>query len=266
MDDLAAVLAFYAERDERRRLAGREGWIEGQRIRSLLAPRLPAPPARVLDVGGGPGVHARWLAEAGHDVRVVDLVPEHVTAARASGLDAVVGDARDLGDVPDGSIDVLLLLGPLYHLVRAADRARCLDEARRVLDADGWMAVTAVTRVGLAVHQLRTGADTDPEVAATVARVLEHGHDPRDGDPVFHCHRVDELCDELAAAGLAVDRVHGLEGPGWPLLDRDAMPDDARSRRVLALAEALDDDPTLTGASAHLLAVARPDTGAHRAR
>ena len=259
MDDLAAVLAFYAERDERRRLAGREGWIEGQRVRRLLGPRLPPPPARVLDVGGGPGVHARWLADAGHDVRLVDLVEEHVTTARGAGIDAALGDARDLRDVPDASVDVLLLLGPLYHLVRAADRARCLDEVRRVLHPDGWTAVTAVTRVGLALHQLRTGADADPSVAGPVARVLEHGHDPEEEDPVFHCHRVDELCDELTTAGLVVDRVHGIEGPGWPLLDLDAMAGDPRSARVLALAEALDDDPTVTGASAHLLAFARPD-------
>ena len=258
MDDLAAVRAFYAERDERRRLAGREGWIEGQRVRRLLGPRLPQPPARVLDVGGGPGAHARWLAEAGHDVRLLDLLPDHVAAARADGLDAAVGDARDLGDVPDADADVVLLLGPLYHLVRAEDRARCLAEVRRVLRPDGWVAVTAVTRVGLALHQLRTSADLDPTVADTVTRVLEHGHDPHDDEPVFHCHRVDELREELTAAGMVTERVHGIEGPGWPLLDLDAAPDSPRSRRVLALAEALDDDPTVTGASAHLLAIARP--------
>ncbi len=258
MDDLAAVRAFYAERDEDARLQGREGWIEGQRVRALLAPRLPAAPARVLDVGGGPGAHARWLTDLGHDVHLLDVVPEHVAAARQAGLDAAVGDARDLAGVPDASVDVVLLLGPLYHLVAAADRARCLAEARRVLRDHGLLAVTAVTRSGLAVHQLRTGADADPEVAAAVARVLAHGHDPSDDDPVFHCHRTDELRAEVADAGFAVDRIHGLEGPAWPLLDLDATPDDAMSGRVLALAEALDDDPSLVGASAHLLVLARP--------
>lgn len=257
MDDLAPVLAFYEERDEATRLDAREGWIEGQRVRTLLSPRLPASPVRVLDVGGGPGAHAAWLTALGHDVRVVDVVRSHVEAARAAGLDAVVGDARAL-DVADASVDVVLLLGPLYHLVDATDRARCLDEARRVVRSDGWLAVTAVTRVGLALHQVRTGDDRDPEVAAAVVRVIEHGHDPLDDAPVFHCHRVDELRDELVAADFDVERIHGLEGPAWPLLDLDAGADDPVAARVLALAEALDDDPSLVGASAHLLAIAHP--------
>ncbi len=259
MDDLDPVLSFYADRDEAGRLDAREGWIEAQRVRSLLAPRLPAPPARVLDVGGGPGAHAAWLTAAGHRVRLLDVVPDHVAAARARGLDAAVGDARDLDTVADTSIDVVLLLGPLYHLVAADDRLRCLAEARRVLRPEGLLVVTAVTRVGLALHQLRTGADADPEVAAAVDRVLAAGVDPLDDEPVFHCHRVDELAAELAAAGFTVDRVHGVEGPGWPLLDLDASPDDPTTARVLTLAETLDDDPSLVGASAHLLAFAHPD-------
>lgn len=258
MDDLAAVLAFYADRDEAGRLTGREGWIEAQRLRRLLGARLPSAPARVLDVGGGPGAHAAWLAEAGHDVRLLDVVPAHVEAARTRGVDAAVGDARDLDTVADASQDVVLLLGPLYHLVATADRRRCLAEAHRVLRPDGLLAVTAVTRVGLALHQLRTRADLDPEVAAAVDRVITHGADPLDDEPVFHCHRVDELEAELIAAGFAVDRVHGLEGPAWPLLDLDATPDDPVATRVLELADALDDDPSLVGASAHLLAFAHP--------
>ena len=257
MDDLAAVLAFYEERDEATRLAAREGWIERQRIRALLSARLPASRIRLLDVGGGPGAHAAWLTALGHDVRLVDVVPSHVEAARAAGVDAVVGDARDL-DVPDSSVDVVLLLGPLYHLVDVAERGRCLREARRVLRPDGWLAVTAVTRVGLALHQVRTGDDHDPEVAEAVARIVEHGHDPLDDEPVFHCHRADELRDELRTAGFEVERVHGLEGPAWPLLDLDATADDPVAARVLALAEAFDDDPSLVGASAHLLALAHP--------
>lgn len=258
MDDLAAVRAFYAEHDEDSRLEGREGWIEGQRVRRLLEPRLPIAPARVLDVGGGPGAHALWLQGLGHDVRLLDVVASHVATARERGIDAALGDARDLADVADDSVDVVLLLGPLYHLVEAADRGRCLAEAARVLRRDGLLAVTAVTRVGLALHQLRMGTDADPDVASAVGWVLARGHDPVDDEPIFHCHRLDELEGELTAAGFSVDRVHGVEGPGWPLLDLDATPDDPTSQRVLALAEALDDDPSLVGASAHLLAFATP--------
>jgi 2-polyprenyl-3-methyl-5-hydroxy-6-metoxy-1,4-benzoquinol methylase len=57
----------------------------------------------MLDVGGGAGVHARWLAADGYQVRLVDPMPQHVRhAAAIAGVDAVLGDARRL-DEPDAA-------------------------------------------------------------------------------------------------------------------------------------------------------------------
>jgi hypothetical protein len=42
---------------------------------------LPRPPAIIVDVGGGPGVDARWLADQGYKVHLVDPVPLHVKQA-----------------------------------------------------------------------------------------------------------------------------------------------------------------------------------------
>ncbi|MFC5264710.1 class I SAM-dependent methyltransferase [Kribbella qitaiheensis] len=82
------------------------------------------PPATILDVGGATGVHARWLAADGYSVTLVDPVVEHVEKAAAVGMfAAVVGDARQL-DQADDSVDVTLLLGPLYHLTRGSGPAR----------------------------------------------------------------------------------------------------------------------------------------------
>lgn len=61
-------------------------------------------------------MHAEWLAGDGHQVTLIDPVPEQVAvAAKLSGVVAEVGDARAL-PYPDESFDAALLLGPLYHL------------------------------------------------------------------------------------------------------------------------------------------------------
>src|SRR5262245_17859998 len=56
------VLDYYLEDGERVRLREGLGRLEFWRTQDVLRRVLPAPPARVLDVGGGDGVHAQWLA------------------------------------------------------------------------------------------------------------------------------------------------------------------------------------------------------------
>jgi ubiquinone/menaquinone biosynthesis C-methylase UbiE len=134
------VVAYYECGDEQDRLTARIGRIEWARTWDLLQRHLPAPPATVLDVGGGPGAYAIPLALAGHRVHLVDAMPLHVQQARdAAGTtlaSAEVGDARALA-FPDTSADAVLLLGPLYHLLEAAERDAALAEARRVLRPGG---------------------------------------------------------------------------------------------------------------------------------
>jgi SAM-dependent methyltransferase len=98
---------------------------------------------RVLDVGGGPGTHAAHLAAKGYEVTLVDPVPRPAELAtkRASDRSTATFAVRlgTAGDLPaeDGSVDAVLLMGPLYHLVDRADRLAALDEAKRVLRPDG---------------------------------------------------------------------------------------------------------------------------------
>ena len=77
--------------------------------------RLPAAPAIVADIGGGPGRYALWLASLGYRVEHRDLMALHVEqltadAAEAPGIHTGVGDVRDL-DLPDASVDAVLRPG-----------------------------------------------------------------------------------------------------------------------------------------------------------
>lgn len=51
------------------------GRLEYLRTQELLRRTLMSPPARILDVGGGAGVHPQWLAADGYEVHLVDPVP-----------------------------------------------------------------------------------------------------------------------------------------------------------------------------------------------
>src|SRR4051812_20839577 len=92
---------YYAQGVEVGRLSRGAGLIEAARTQELLS-RYLGPQSIVLDVGGGPGFYADWLARQGHQVLLVDPVPLHVDVARRlagdpARFEAQVGDARNLG-------------------------------------------------------------------------------------------------------------------------------------------------------------------------
>ncbi|WP_103502696.1 class I SAM-dependent methyltransferase [Streptomyces sp. SM14] len=266
-DRLPQIVAYYQDRfDEGGRLDGAaDGVLELIRTRELLRARLPAPPAAVLDVGGGPGTHARWLAEDGYRVHLVDPVARHVRQAPVTaGCTAELGDARRL-TAADDSYDVVLLLGPLYHLPERADRLRALREALRVVRPGGLVAAAAISRYAPLLDNAATGALADPAVHGTLNSSLADGR--YDGDRGFtaaYFHLPDDLARELSEAGLAEIAVRGVEGPSWPALvaaeqrsgTREPQ-DSAFLRAALDAARLADAHPPLLGTSAHLLGFGR---------
>ena len=260
------LVGFYSrEYRESARLERPSNRLEFARTQQLLRDRLPAPPARILDVGGGTGFHARWLAADGYDVTLVDVVPDHVRAAHELSATlprpfaARVGDARSL-DAEESSVDACLLLGPLYHLPRPADRAAALAEAVRVTRPGGLVCAAAISRFAFALYELRDGADLAPERAARVARTMATGRgDPVGTLPDAFSHRPSDLAAELRDAGLVDVEVLGVEGPGWPLFTRDLAEERVEHLLEAAIraARLYDGHAEMTAASAHLLAVGR---------
>jgi SAM-dependent methyltransferase len=257
------VIAHYGRGDERSRLSAGPGRVERARTEEVLARWLPPAPARVLDVGGGPGTYVEWLAGRGYDVHLVDPVPLHVEQARQAGaMSARVGDARSLDD-PEGSFDAVLLLGPLYHITERAGRVRALAEARRVVREGGVVAAAAISRFASLFDGLFSGALDDPAFRSIVERDLADGQhrNPTSRPEWFTTaffHHPDELRFEISEAELRLLEMVGLEGPAWLLGDLDdRWADGERRERALAAARSVEREETLLGLSAHLLAVAR---------
>lgn len=262
------IQAHYELGVEEPRLA-RDSPLEWVRTRELLSRYLPPAPASVLDVGGGPGVYAGWLAEQGYTVRLLDPVARHVAEAQARAeaqpahpFAAALGDARQL-DSPDASHDAVLLMGPLYHLVEHSERLLALREARRVVRPGGRVLAVGISRFASLLDGLRLGWLGDPVFRAIVEQDLltgQHRNPKIERRPEWfttaYFHRPDELADELTAAGLTVEAVLGIEGPGW-LIAGDGTDDPQQRAIVVEAARAVEQEPALLGASAHLMAIGR---------
>lgn len=265
MDGDELVLAHYSQAEEGTRLHETpRGVLERVRTWDLFERWLPADGV-VYDVGGGAGVHAAWLADRGYIVELFDLVPSHVSEAierskaRRPGRRFVVeqGDARSIPR-DDESTDVVLLLGPLYHLVESSERRQALVEARRLLKPGGLLVAAGISRFAWLMDAYRKGVADSAEVQASIAYNLRTGRsnaDPAPGAFWAYFHRPDELTAEIAAAGFENVSIAGVEGFAWMLPDLNAILDSPGSAEALLdQLRTVESEPSIVGASGHLLA------------
>jgi SAM-dependent methyltransferase len=259
----AELRAHYEQGKELDRLDRRAGRLEFARTTEIVLRRLPPAPALVADIGSGPGRYALWLAGLGYRVEHRDLMPLHVrqlqdAALGVTRLQTAVGDARDL-DLDEASVDAVLLLGPLYHLRRRADRVRALAEARRVVRPGGPVFAAAISRWAprLDGELAERLYEQVPHLRELTPEVERTGLLPPLGPGSFSgfCHRPRQLRGELSSAGLAVADLVSVEGPAFLLGDLAERLDDPEARAVvLDAARAVERVPELLGIGPHLLA------------
>ena len=91
---------------------------------------------KILETGASTGRYSIDLAKEGYDVTAVELLECNLDILNSKITDdmkikSYLGNALDLSMFEDESFDIILCLGPLYHL-EADDRVKCVKEALRV--------------------------------------------------------------------------------------------------------------------------------------
>jgi len=269
------VRAYYehsAEQEWRRLERPDDGVLEWALTCRALTGNLP-PTGRVLDIGGGPGRYAIWLAQHGYRVVLADLSPALLEVARAqvaeSGMSAMVeaiveADARDLSPWADASFDAVLSLGPFYHLSNAADRDRAAQEMYRVVRPGGIAFVALMPRYAFLRRTLAL-ADERRHLgsAAFVSRMLfdgvfindipgrftgGYGFRPEDVAPFFARHGLQPI-DLLATEGIIPDLQAALA--------ELSVSDPASYHATLEVIARTANDPSILGLANHLLFIGR---------
>lgn len=269
-----SVRNYYAAfgENEWHRLTWPEGVIEFTVTTHALNMHLP-PRGRILDLGGGPGRYSIWLAQRGYTVVLADLsahllniAQDKITQAGVQSQieDLVVCDACDLSRFDDGSFDAVLCLGPFYHLITPADREQAAAEVVRVLRPNGiafiaFMSVYTFLRRTLALkdehHHL-----AQPEFVSRLMNegvflnevanrfTTGYGVRPQEVAPFLEQHGLQTvalLADTAFAASEAQQLVELAEAN--PLA----------YETVMEIIVSTAGDPSLLGASIHLLYIGR---------
>ena len=141
METLELLTKFYENYDEEGRLLSRHGSVEYlttmRYIRRYLKPGM-----RILEIGAATGRYSHTLARMGYAVDAVELVQHNVDIFKSltregENISIRQGDARDLSAFESESYDIVLLLGPMYHLFTEEDQHKALSEALRVTKRGG---------------------------------------------------------------------------------------------------------------------------------
>ena len=252
------------------RLSGDIGTIEWERTLDILKRFLPPPPQKVLDVGGGTGVYSKYLLEKGYQVHLIDLVNSHVNMARQvmgraspqESWSARVGDARSL-DYHDRFFDVVLLMGPLYHLQKKSDRIQALKECRRVLRPGGRLFCTIISRFASFLDGLGRGLIRDPGFREIISRDLRDGRheNPTRKTEYFtraYFQHPDELGEEIRMAGFTEIHIRAVEGILWAAGDPRVLKNDEPAwKAALEFMKEIEEESSILGVSPHIMGLAR---------
>ena len=275
--DVGAYYATFRDR-EWQRLERDEGVVEFEVTTAMLTRHLPAS-GRILDIGGGPGRYAAWLADRGYRVTLADISPELLDIARSrlggdpvrpGAIDEITqADARDLSRWRDQSFDAVLSLGPFYHLTGLDDRDRAAREAARVVRPGGVVFVALMPWLGF-VRRTIWVADERHHLAdpAFVTALRDHGVFTNDVPGRFtHGYgvRPAEVVPFFESYGFATRTfvsTHGFANGIESALAQMRLSDPDAYAAAMELLIDTADEPGLLGLGGHLLYVGeRRDAG-----
>lgn len=135
------IIDFYTNYDEDGRLLRKSRLPEYLTTMRYIEKYLK-PNSKIIEIGAGTGRYSIALAEKGYDVTAVELVPHNIEIIKKKikphyNIKIYEGNACDMSAFESETYDIVLLLGPMYHLFTDTDKHKALDEAIRVAKTGG---------------------------------------------------------------------------------------------------------------------------------
>ena len=260
LEDNDKVAIFYENVNEDVRLEKQT--LEFTRSKNIISRYLFSDGMEIADIGGGSGPYSFWLAEQGHGVHLLDVTQKHIEIAKEKMKtnnialsSCLCADARNL-PFQNESMDLVLIMGALYHLQSQESRAKCLSEAFRVLKRGGHVLCTVVSRYTVLVSTLKWNLSHIYDID-TLKKIIETGKVEGFTFPHAYFHTPNEIINELSTAGFYNTHTIAVEGIANAFGDYSLPTDENESARLLKHIELIESTPELIGASRNIIAVGK---------
>ena len=265
------IKKFYSNEIEKDRLELEFFKLEGIRTKEIIGRFLSKDKMSIADIGGGAGYYAFWLQEKGHHVSLVDLSPKNIELVNKYSHDTgihltntEIGDATEL-KFKEKQFDLVLLLGPMYHLINKEERVKALSEAKRILKPSGILLTAIISRYASLIDGFKRDLITNDEFEKILINDLQTGiHiNPTENLEYFttaYFHTPAEIKMEIAESGLKFDKLIAIESFGWIADNFQAKSQDSKYmkklQRIISMVETNSD---IIAMSPHIIAIARKE-------
>jgi ubiquinone/menaquinone biosynthesis C-methylase UbiE len=211
----------------------------------------------IIEIGCGTGYYGMHFANKCKEYVGIDLSPENINAFirnieshQLKNVSAMIGDATKLDAIKDSQFDVVLVLGPMYHLPET-EREIVFSESKRICKNNGIIIFAYINKVGAYIKGCLEAPDRYPSKAVNEA-VLKKGTD-NDRPELFFFTMPEEIEERAKAHGLSI-----LKNIGVDFVFKEKIINDMNEEQLHAWMELSDfmcDSPTCAGLSNHAIIV-----------
>ncbi|MCL2079913.1 MAG: class I SAM-dependent methyltransferase [Oscillospiraceae bacterium] len=259
------VLSFYDEYtrrggEDQRATSSRSNSLEFHYTKKALSEFITRG-SRVLEVGCGTGHYGIYFADKCKEYVGIDIYQPHldifnskIKENRLTNVSCQKGDAMNLSGIDNDSFDVILCLGPMYHLPKE-DREAAFAECARICKPNGIAAFAYVNKIGAYVGGcVHDEMRSDYPNKETNSYVLKQG--TSDLNPgVFYFSMPEEMTESASRHGLTKIRNMGTDF--FVTMSVVDKMDDEKFEIYMELADEMVKYESCAGMSNHALLICR---------